>query len=173
MSGYFMTFMIAYIRDFVMDYAFFGESFETSVPWSKVYPLCKAVEKRIKDDCQKLGVRGKPMIAYRVTQVYDSGAAVYIYFGFDYSGIKDPLHAYEMIEENARVEILKNGGSISHHHGMENLKSILKLISFCVGVGKLRKQFMKDSIGENGIKVLRGLKEKIDPQNIFAANNHI
>ena len=54
----------------------------------------------------------------RVTQVYDTGAAVYIYFGFHYQGVADPVAAYSEIEDAAREEILKQGGSISHHHGM-------------------------------------------------------
>jgi len=40
-----------------------------------------------------------------------------------------------------------------------------------LGVGKLRKQFITRSIGENGTNFLKGIKEKIDPQNIFAAGN--
>lgn len=35
---------------------------------------------------------------YRVTQVYDSGACVYFYFGFNYRGVKDPLEVYDKIE---------------------------------------------------------------------------
>lgn len=52
---------------------------------------------------------------------------------------------------------MKCGGSISHHHG----------------VGKLRKKFLKDSIGETGLTILKALKDKIDPQNIFATGNLI
>ena len=50
---------------------------------------------------------------------------------------------------------MKCGGSISHHHG----------------VGKLRKKFLKSSIGETGVNILKGMKEKIDPDNIFATGN--
>jgi alkyldihydroxyacetonephosphate synthase len=39
-KGYIMTFAIAYVRDFGTDYCFIAESFETSVPWSKVSSLC-------------------------------------------------------------------------------------------------------------------------------------
>lgn len=38
--GYFLTFMIAYLRDFAANYNFIAESFETSCPWSKVSTLC-------------------------------------------------------------------------------------------------------------------------------------
>ena len=33
--GYYLTFVIAYLRDIGFDYGFVSESFETSVPWSK------------------------------------------------------------------------------------------------------------------------------------------
>ena len=49
--------------------------------------------------------------------MYDTGAAVYIYFGFHYHGIDDPVRVYSEIEDSAREEIMANGGSISHHHG--------------------------------------------------------
>ncbi len=37
--GYFLTYMIAYIRDFGFDYWLISESFETAVPWSQVCSL--------------------------------------------------------------------------------------------------------------------------------------
>lgn len=37
--GYFLTFMIAYMRDYGMHYGFFAESFETSVNWKNVPSL--------------------------------------------------------------------------------------------------------------------------------------
>lgn len=38
--GYFLTFAIAYLRDFAMDYELIGESFETSIPWNNVLDFC-------------------------------------------------------------------------------------------------------------------------------------
>lgn len=49
--------------------------------------------------------------------MYDTGATIYIYFGFEYKGVPDPVLFYSQIEDAARDEIMKNGGSISHHHG--------------------------------------------------------
>ena len=37
-------------------------------------------------------------IVFRVTQLYDSGACVYFYFGFNYRGLEHPLEVYEEIE---------------------------------------------------------------------------
>ena len=39
--------MIAYLRDFGMNYHFIAESFETSVPWSNVLLVCERVKKRV------------------------------------------------------------------------------------------------------------------------------
>lgn len=55
--GYFLTFMIGYLRDFGFKYDFVAESFETSIPWKDVSKMCKAVEKRIISDCKKHGVK--------------------------------------------------------------------------------------------------------------------
>lgn len=88
-------------------------------------------------------------------QVYDTGAVVYVYFGFGTQGLANPLLTYGEIEDAARDEIMKLGGSISHHHG----------------VGKLRKKFMSRSIGNTGISILKGLKDSIDPKNVFATGN--
>jgi len=52
---------------------------------------------------------------------------------------------------------MKYGGCISHHHG----------------VGKLRKKFMTRSVGNIGVDILKGLKQTIDPNNIFATGNLI
>ena len=67
------------------------------------------------------------------------------------------MAVYAEIEDAARDEIMKHGGSISHHHG----------------VGKLRKKFLPRSIGNTGVEILKGLKNSIDPNNIFATGNLI
>uniref|UniRef100_A0A673LBZ0 Alkylglycerone-phosphate synthase n=1 Tax=Sinocyclocheilus rhinocerous TaxID=307959 RepID=A0A673LBZ0_9TELE len=145
--GYMLTFVIAYLRDLGMDYYVIGESFETSVPWDRVLDLCRNVKERIVRECKERGVQ--------VTQTYDAGACVYFYFAFNYRGLNDPVHVYEQVEHAAREEILANGGSLSHHHG----------------VGKLRKEWMKESVSGVGLGMLKSVKEYVDPQNIFGNRN--
>ncbi|XP_054578771.1 alkyldihydroxyacetonephosphate synthase, peroxisomal isoform X3 [Eptesicus fuscus] len=123
--GYLLTYVIAYIRDLGLEYYVVGESFETSAPWD------------------------------RVTQTYDAGACIYFYFAFNYRGISDPLTVFDQTEAAAREEILANGGSLSHHHG----------------VGKLRKQWLKESISDVGFGMLKSVKEYVDPNNIFGNRN--
>jgi alkyldihydroxyacetonephosphate synthase len=55
---------------------------------------------------------------------------VYIYFGFNYGYYKmtktQALNTMEEIEIDCREEVMRQGGSVSHHHG----------------VGKMKKRFM-------------------------------
>lgn len=153
--GYTLTFVIAYLRDLGFDYHFIAESFETSVPWDRVTDLCRNVKALLAKKCIEYGIMRKPLITCRVTQAYDSGACVYFYFGFNYHGIPDPVHVYELIENAARDEIIANGGSISHHHG----------------VGKVRKRWLKETISETGVEMLKAVKERVDPKNIFGVQN--
>jgi len=72
LRGYFLTFVIAYIRDLGQNYNFIAESFETSCPWKQVVPLSKNVTKRINDLCQKHGVLDRIFASFRVTQLYET-----------------------------------------------------------------------------------------------------
>lgn len=154
--GYFLTYMIAYLRDFGLNYNFVAESFETSVPWDQVLVTCHDVKERIREDCESRGIM-KSFISCRVTQTYETGACVYFYFGFIATNLQNVATVFSEIEHNARDEILKKGGSLSHHHG----------------VGKLRKAWMAHSISPIGVKMLQGVKAVVDPKNIFANGNLI
>lgn len=109
--GYFLTYMIAYLRDFGFNYKFIAESFETSVPYETVLQLCTNVKAKIFAVAKEQGVKYKPFVSCRVTQLYDTGACVYFYFGFIWHGLQDPVAAYSAIEHAARDEIIKNGGA--------------------------------------------------------------
>ena len=48
--GYQLTYSIAYIRDFLMNYYIIAESFETSVAWSDALALCDNVKQRLLEE---------------------------------------------------------------------------------------------------------------------------
>uniref|UniRef100_A0A0N5C879 Alkylglycerone-phosphate synthase n=1 Tax=Strongyloides papillosus TaxID=174720 RepID=A0A0N5C879_STREA len=155
--GYRLTFAIAYLRDLAMDYGVIGESFETSCPWDKVEDLCRNVKLVIQHKAKECGIKTQVLASCRVTQVYDSGVCIYFYFAFNYKGLKNPLEIYDTIEAASRDEILACGGSISHHHG----------------VAKIRKHWLPQTIGTTGISIINSLKDEMDPNNIFGADNLI
>ncbi|XP_065190738.1 alkyldihydroxyacetonephosphate synthase, peroxisomal-like [Sycon ciliatum] len=153
--GYLLTFLIAYIRDFGLQYLFVGDSFETSVPWPRVLSLCRNVKDCLRRECSKLNLVHPPLISCRVTQTYDCGACVYFYMAINSKGLADPVAAADTLEVAARNEILASGGSVSHHHG----------------IGKLRKKWVTETLSSEGVAAIRALKDHIDPKNIFGANN--
>lgn len=154
-KGYQLTFGIAYIRDFVMRHWILGESFETSVPWSQAITLQQRVKDRIHAEYAKRGYPGKPFATCRVTQLYQTGVCIYFYFGFYHKGIPNPEQVYVDLELAARDEILKAGGSISHHHG----------------VGKIRKQFLPRVFSPTALEWAKGFKQAVDPNNVFGVGN--
>jgi len=153
--GYLLTYIIAYLRDYGMNFYFMAESFETSVPWSNIVPMINKVRERIVDASKKRGIISVPWVSARVTQTYDTGACVYFYYGFIFRGLQDPIAAFSEIEADARDAILEHGGSLSHHHG----------------VGKLRKDWMPQVVTPQGVEILKGLKQKVDPNNLFGNGN--
>ena len=153
--GYQLTFAIAYIRDFVMDHWVLAESFETSVPWSGALELCERVKKRVREEHVRHGVPGDPFLSCRVTQVYPTGVCIYFYYAFYYKGLENPSEVFAEIEAEARREILRCGGSLSHHHG----------------VGKIRERFLSDVMSPTALEWSRGAKRSIDPGNVFGGRN--
>jgi len=155
--GYQLTFSIAYLRDWVMNHYLLGESFETSVPWSQALALCENVKRRIRDEFAQRKLPGRPFLTCRVTQIYETGVCVYFYFGFYFKGIESPSEVYAEIERAARDEVLRSGGSLSHHHG----------------VGKIRRVFLPRSVSPGVQAWGREIKSAVDPTNVFGAGNQL
>lgn len=154
-AGYDMTYAIAYIRDFAMTYGFLAESFETFVPWSKVRSMITATKNRLKREHQDRALPGNPIISCRVTQLYDDGVCVYFYFCMNFENVQNPSATFAEIELAARKEILTQGGSLSHHHG----------------IGKHRAPLMGEVNSDDLREVFMNLKKAIDPHNVFGVAN--
>lgn len=77
-------------------------------------------------------------MSFRITQLYETGAAVYVYFSLAHheKGVKGIAEEYECVENAARDEVMACGGSLSHHHG----------------IGKLRKRFMHNVVPDMAIR---------------------
>jgi alkyldihydroxyacetonephosphate synthase len=153
--GYQLTFAIAYIRDFMLRHWVLGESFETSVPWSEALALCANVKQRLWQEHAKRGLPGQPFVSCRITQLYDTGVCVYFYFALGYKGVAHASEVYAELERAARDEILRSGGSLSHHHG----------------VGKLRQPFLPRVFTPAALAWRHALKQSVDPGNLLAGGN--
>jgi alkyldihydroxyacetonephosphate synthase len=155
--GFALTFGIAYIRDFLNQLNVLGETLETSAPWSRIAPLCEAVERVLHEQCKAYGVRGRPYLGTRVTQIYGSGVCLYFTVGISADGLGVPEDVFASIERKLRRTILDQGGSLSHHHG----------------VGKVRRSFVGEVQSPSAARALRAVKAAIDPGNVFGAANGV
>ena len=155
--GYNITMVIAYIREFFVPQGILGETLETAVPWSKVNQVKDEANKLLTELHKKYDLPGKPFFCSRISKVYHTGICMYNTMGINVRGIKNPEKVFSDIEHKIRECFIKNGGSISHHHG----------------VGKLRKDFMPETISSGSIDVIQGIKKSQDPNNIFGISNNI
>jgi alkyldihydroxyacetonephosphate synthase len=154
-DGYNLTFGIAYIRDFLLEYWTLGDSFETAVPWGKVNDVIEQTRAAVILAHKEQGLAGHPFVTARVSQIYPTGCCVYFYIGFHYKGCSEPIAAFKHIEHEARVAILNAGGALSHHHG----------------IGKLRAPYLRRIKSEAALKWAERVAETLDPTGTFASGN--
>ena len=155
--GYNITMVIAYIREFFVPQGILGETLETAVPWSKVNQVKDEANKLLTKLHKEYNLPGKPFFCSRVSKIYHTGVCMYNTMGINVRGVKNPEKVFSDIEHKIRACFIKNGGSISHHHG----------------VGKLRKEFMPETISIGSIQVIQNIKKSQDPDNIFGIDNNI
>lgn len=157
-GGYVLTYLIAYIRDFLAPYQVLGETYETTVPWDKIHTVCEAVAREAAKMHEEFNLPGNTYVSPRITQLYPSGVCIYFTHGFSTEGVEGSSgEIFSSIEKHMRTVIMDNGGSLSHHHG----------------VGKLRASFADRVHSDNEIKLLHHVKQAIDPNNIFGVRNNI
>jgi len=113
------------------------------------------VKRRVREEHRRRGLPGNPFITCRVTQVYPTGVCIYFYFAIWYKGVEHPSEVYAELERAARDEILRSGGSLSHHHG----------------VGKLRERFLPRVVSPGTLAWRDALKEAADPRDVFGIGN--
>lgn len=153
--GYQLTYGIAYLRDWILNHYLLAESFETSAAWSDVLDVCNNVKRRLREEHSKRNLPGKPFISCRVTQVYPTGVCIYFYFAYYFKGIDNPSEVFSEMEHAARDEVLKSGGSLSHHHG----------------IGKIRRDFLPRVLSPGMLEWQKQIKTAVDPDNVFGAGN--
>ena len=156
-SGYLATMVIAYIRELIFTQNILGETMETAVPWSKINQVKEEASKLIVKLHNEHNLPGKPFFTSRISKVYHTGVCMYNTIAMCYDGVENPEDVFTEIEHIMRENFIENGGSISHHHG----------------VGKLRKDFMSNTISEGSVEMIKGIKKNQDPHNIFGVNNNI
>jgi len=84
-----------------------------------------------------------------ISHIYPTGAALYFTVIGNLQG--DVLGQWDPIKSRVNDAILANGGTISHYHG----------------VGRDHAPWLAEEIGDGGIRILRALKDELDPSGIM------
>ena len=122
--GYMLTYAIAYIRDFLADYYIVGETYETTVPWSRIHDVCAAVKRVAKSEHQRARLPGQVRSPRRGSRRCTTPASASTSpMALDHRGIEDGDEKFAEMENNMRAAIMDAGGSISHHHGIGKLRN--------------------------------------------------
>lgn len=155
--GYMLTYAIAYLRDLLADYYILAETYETTAPWDKIHDVCGAVARTVNEEHKRYGFPGRPFSSPRVTQLYPTGVCIYFTHAIYFRGVEGAEEKFADMERKLRVEIMAAGGSLSHHHG----------------IGKLRADFMPQTMTPATTKAIHDFKSSVDPQNVFGAANNV
>jgi alkyldihydroxyacetonephosphate synthase len=137
-----------YLRDALLDRGVMAETLETATTWSNLMPLYTRVSDAIS---RALDERGTPgLVMCHVSHLYPDGASLYYTFiASQQEG--GELQQWEAVKRAACDAIATGGGTITHHHA----------------VGRDHVPWMPAEIGETGIAIVRGMKQRVDPSGIL------
>jgi alkyldihydroxyacetonephosphate synthase len=136
-------FDISWMSDQVARDGGVAESIEVATTWSqlpKLYAAMKAAASKTMD-----------LVYGHVSHIYSDGASLYVISTGTYPTDEEALAAYDQLWKDVMATVIEEGAVISHHHG----------------IGYERAPWMEAELGAVGIRLLKGIKDLIDPAGIM------
>ncbi|GBF51895.1 alkylglycerone-phosphate synthase [Leptospira ryugenii] len=133
----------AYLRDALMDEAIRIDTIETAVTWHQLLNLWEKTRAYIKSFPNQTCM-------VHISHAYETGANLYFIFICPMDE-KNEIQSFEKFHKGLIDTIHANGGSLSHHHG----------------IGRLLSPWVEKELGEEGLRILTGLKKIFDPKGIM------
>ena len=137
-------FKLPYIRNTLWDLGYGVDTLETATVWSNVPRLTGIIERILEE-------RGAYAFSH-LSHLYPTGSSIYTTFIFPLS--KDPeenYHRWLNMKQKVSIAIVKNGGTISHHHG----------------VGIDHAPYLPEEKGKIGIETITNIIKSLDPDRIM------
>jgi alkyldihydroxyacetonephosphate synthase len=141
-------FTAPYLRDELLTHGVMVETLETATQWSNVGRLHGEVARAIADALSACGTPG--LVMCHVSHLYETGASLYFTF-LAARRSDDEIGQWRAVKEAASGAIVRNGGTITHHHA----------------VGRDHAPWMAQEVGRTGLEALRALKHELDPEGIM------
>ncbi|MFC9997064.1 FAD-binding oxidoreductase [Nocardia sp. NPDC127526] len=140
-------FSAPYLRDSLLDVGILCETLETATSWSNLANLKAKVTAALTDS---LTAQGTPaLVMCHISHTYATGAS--LYFTVVAKQADDALAQWAQAKRAAGDAIVAAGGTITHHHA----------------VGADHRPWMTEEIGDLGVRVLRAVKQAVDPTGIL------
>ncbi len=136
-----------YLRDELIGHGVLVETLETATSWSNLVALHDSVARAIRAES---AAQGHPVIVQcHVSHLYAAGAS--LYFTVVAPEVADPLAQWRAIKTAATSAIVAGGGTVTHHHA----------------VGTDHLDGLATEVGDLGMRVLRAVKDTLDPTGIL------
>lgn len=140
-----------YLRDSLLAAGALCETLETATNWSNIAALKAAVTDALTTALSESGTAA--LVLCHISHVYPTGASLYftVVAAQRGSNVQGAMAQWRAAKAAACDAIVRNGGTITHHHA----------------VGADHRPWMTDEVGEVGVRVLRAVKDCLDPAGIL------
>jgi alkyldihydroxyacetonephosphate synthase len=142
-----------YLRDTLLGHGVIVDTLETAATWSNLMHVYEAMVSAMKATIAATG-GGPGCVLTHISHAYAHGASLYSTFLGRQVGDPDPLAKqaqWQEIKQATTEAILDAGGTLTHHHG----------------IGRDHMPWLEKEIGSVGVKVLRSIKQTLDPTNVL------
>jgi alkyldihydroxyacetonephosphate synthase len=128
-----------------------ADTIEISAPWTKIEAIYAEAVASLRELDAVVGASAHS------SHVYRTGINLYFTFIARHEDSADMEGTYLDCWRRVMEATARNGGGVAHHHG----------------AGRLRKPYIVHDLGENGVSLLRDIKNAIDPQGLLNPGNLI
>jgi alkyldihydroxyacetonephosphate synthase len=141
-------FDLPYLRDKLLGMQVLVDTLETATTWSRLSSLHSQIMRAFGEAFQELGVPGYAMA--HISHEYPTGASLYFTFMAKQLAGREE-EEWHLIKNKVTDVIVAAGASLSHHHG----------------IGIEHAKWMEKYYGPLGIRVLKAIKQELDPKSIM------
>jgi len=136
-----------YLRDSLLSAGALCETLETATNWSNIPAVKSAVTEALTTALAETGTPA--LVLCHISHVYPTGASLYFTVVAGQRG--NPIEQWRKAKAAASDSMMRTGATITHHHA----------------VGADHRPWMRDEVGEVGVKVLQAVKATLDPAGIL------
>ncbi|MFS1518869.1 FAD-binding oxidoreductase [Bacillus sp. SCS-151] len=139
-----------YLRNSLWDEGYAVDTVETATTWDRVPATAEAVETAFRNGLKDIG---ENVFAYtHLSHVYPHGSSIYTTYLFRIGNTpEETKRRWEVLKKAASEAIVKNGGTISHQHG----------------VGVDHRPYLEAEKTPLGMEMIRTLSNTLDPDKIM------